>query len=46
MASMSKDVIFMYEAYIIGEDSHGKQMKEQVHPSIAEGYLETIEEIR
>lgn len=47
MATMSKPVKLMYDAYIIGEDAHGKQMKErQVPPSIAEGYLGNTKDIR
>ena len=47
MATMSKPVKLMYDAYIIGEDAHGKQIKErQVPPSIAEGYLGNTKDIR
>ncbi|ADO98532.1 methylamine utilization [Cyanophage S-TIM4] len=47
MATMSRPVKLMYDAYIIGEDAHGKQMKErQVPPSIAEGYLGNTKDIR
>jgi hypothetical protein len=47
MATMSKPVKLMYDAYIIGEDAHGRQMKErQVPPSIAEGYLGNTKDIR
>ena len=47
MATMSKPVKLMYEAYIIGEEAHGKQMNERrVPPSTAEGYLGNTKEIR
>ena len=37
MATMSRPVKLMYDAYIIGEDAHGKQMK---------GYLGNTKDIR
>ena len=47
MATMSKPVQLMYEAFIIGDDAHERKMKErQVPPSIAEGYLGNTKEIR
>ena len=47
MATMSKAVQLMYEAYIMGDEVHEKQMKKrEVPPSTAEGYLGNTKDIR
>lgn len=47
IATMSKAVVLMYEAYIVGEDVHGAKMKErQIPPSSSSGYLGNTKDIR
>lgn len=46
MASMSKDVIFMYENYINGDDPAKAQQRNQVSPDSTVGYLGKIDDAR
>jgi|TARA_B100000035_G_scaffold307403_1_gene310615 hypothetical protein len=47
IATMSKPIVLMYEAYIIGEDAAGAKLKERkVSPSTNEGYLGNTDDVR
>ena len=47
IATMSKPIVLMYEAYIIGEDAQGAKLKERkVSPTTNEGYLGNTDDVR